>query len=58
MTVKYDLVQNDISKRKKTDLSFLSENVAKKVIKFHSSFDQYTETPLIELKELAKYIGI
>ncbi|MGD9569232.1 MAG: diaminopropionate ammonia-lyase [Sedimentibacter sp.] len=58
MTVKYDLVQNDISKRKKTDLSFLSENVAKKVIKFHSSFDQYTETSLVELKELASYLGL
>lgn len=58
MTVKYDLVQNDISKRKKPDLDFLSENVAKKVLKFHSSFDQYSETPLVELKELAKYLGL
>lgn len=58
MTVKYDLVQNDISKRTKPDLDFLSEKVAKKVLKFHSSFDQYTETPLVELKELAKYLGL
>ncbi len=58
MTVKYDLVQNDISNRKKPELDFLSENVAKKVLKFHSSFDQYTETPLVELKELAKYLGL
>ena len=58
MTVKYDLVQNNISKRQKADLSFLSEDVAKKVLKFHSSFDQYTETPLVELKELAKYLGL
>lgn len=58
MTVKYDLVQNDISKREKTNLDFLNEDVAKKVLKYHSSFEQYTETPLVELKELAKYLGL
>ncbi len=58
MTVKYDLVQNDISTREIADLSFLSEDVAKKVLKFHSSFGQYAETPLVELKELAKYLGL
>lgn len=58
MTVKYDLVQNDISTREIADLSFLNEDVAKKVLKFHSSFEQYAETPLVELKELAKYLGL
>ncbi len=58
MTVKYDLVQNDISTRKKADLSFLNEDIAKRVLKFHSSFEQYAETPLVELKELAKYLGL
>lgn len=58
MTVKFDLVQNDISKREKTDLSFLNEDVAKKILKYHSSFEQYTETPLVELKELSKYLGL
>lgn len=58
MTVKYDLVQNDISTREKADLSFLNEDVAKKVLKFHSSFEQYAETPLVELKELARYLGL
>ncbi|HAQ39565.1 MAG TPA: diaminopropionate ammonia-lyase [Clostridiales bacterium] len=58
MAVKYDLVQNDISKRKKTNLDFLNEDVAKKVLKYHSSFEQYTETPLVELKELAEYLGL
>ncbi|WP_313341670.1 diaminopropionate ammonia-lyase [Sedimentibacter sp.] len=58
MTFKYDLVQNDISKREKTDLSFVNEETAKKVLKYHSSFDQYTETPLVELKELAKHLGL
>jgi len=58
MTVKYDLVQNNISIREIADLSFLNEDVAKKVLKFHSSFEQYEETPLVELKELAKYLGL
>jgi len=58
MTEKYELVQNDIAKRKKTSLDFLNEDTAKKVLKFHSSFQQYTQTPLVELKELANYLGI
>lgn len=58
MIGKYDLVQNDISKREKANLDFLDVDVAKKVLKFHSSFEQYTETPLVELKELAKYLGV
>jgi len=56
--VKYELVSNDITKRKKASLDFLNEEVAKKTFKFHSSFNQYAETPLVELKELAKYIGL
>jgi diaminopropionate ammonia-lyase len=58
VTVKYELVMNDITKRKKVSLDFLNEEIAKKTLKFHSSFEQYTETPLVELKELAKYIGL
>lgn len=41
MTVKYELVQNDIAKREKTDLSLMNEEAAKKVFKYHSSFEQY-----------------
>lgn len=58
MTEKYQLVSNDTSKRKKASLEFLNEDIAKKTLKFHSSFDQYTETPLADLSELAKYLGI
>lgn len=58
MTVKFDLVQNDISKREKADITMLNEDAAKKVIKYHKSFEQYSETPLVELKELAKYLGL
>jgi diaminopropionate ammonia-lyase len=58
MPEKYQIVTNDVSKRKKTSLDFLNEEIAKKTLKFHSSFEQYTETPLVELKELANYLGI
>ncbi|MBP1925780.1 diaminopropionate ammonia-lyase [Sedimentibacter acidaminivorans] len=54
----YELVKNDVTKRKKVSLDFLNEEVAKKTLKFHSSFEQYTETPLVELNELSKYIGL
>lgn len=58
MNTKYEMVANDIKKRKKADLSFLSEDMAKKVLKFHKSFPQYSETPLVELKNLADYLKI
>lgn len=58
MSEKYGLVKNDVTKRKKVSLDFLNEEVAKKTLKFHSSFEQYTETPLVYLKELSKYIGL
>lgn len=58
MTVKYGIVKNDISKREKVSLDFLNEDIAKRTIKYHSSFDQYSETPLVELKELAKHLGL
>lgn len=54
----YELVQNDITTRGDVSLDFLNEDVAKKTKKFHESFDQYEETPLVELKNLAKYLGL
>lgn len=58
MTEKYKIVTNDTLKREKVSLDFLNKDIAKKTLKFHSSFDQYTETPLVHLKELAKYLGL
>ncbi|HBR04121.1 MAG TPA: diaminopropionate ammonia-lyase [Ruminiclostridium sp.] len=58
MEEKYEWVTNDTSERANTSLDFLNENIAKKVLQFHSSFEQYSETPLVELKELAKYLGL
>lgn len=43
--------ENDVS-------SFLSEKEIKKVREFHRSFPKYEETPLVELKNLAKNIGL
>ncbi|NLW24795.1 MAG: diaminopropionate ammonia-lyase [Clostridia bacterium] len=55
---KFQLVTNDVKKREKVSLDFLNEDLAKKTLKFHSSFEQYSETPLVELKELAKHLGL
>lgn len=43
---------------KNVDTSFLSEEVAQKAMDFHKSFPQYEKTPLVELKNLSKEIGI
>lgn len=43
---------------KDVDTSFLSEEVAQKAMDFHKSFPQYEKTPLVELKNLSKEIGI
>ncbi|MGO3751953.1 MAG: diaminopropionate ammonia-lyase [Peptoniphilaceae bacterium] len=55
---KYNIVLNDLSKREKTSLDFINEDVVKKTKNFHSSFEQYEETPLVELKNLAKFFGV
>jgi diaminopropionate ammonia-lyase len=39
-------------------IDILEIEEAKKVRKFHESFPMYAETPLVELGELAKYLGI
>jgi len=58
MKGKYKLVSNNTSNREKVSLDFLNKDVAKKTLKFHSSFEQYAETPLVELKQLSKYLGL
>lgn len=39
-------------------LNFLSRNEIEKTKDFHSSFPQYKETPLVNLDNLGKYIGL
>lgn len=41
-----------------TSLDFLNIDVAKKAQKFHSSFQNYSATPLTELRNLASTIGV
>ncbi len=56
----FELIKNPKSadEKKKLDLSFINETVAKKAQSFHSSFPQYKETPLCELKNLAGQLGV
>ncbi|NLK20720.1 MAG: diaminopropionate ammonia-lyase [Epulopiscium sp.] len=42
----------------KFNIDFLNLDEAKKVHTFHASFPVYAETPLVELKNLAKQIGV
>nr|WP_200779472.1 diaminopropionate ammonia-lyase [Anaerosphaera aminiphila] len=46
------------NKIKNEDISFLNRDVAEKVKGFHSSFPQYSQTPLVELKNLSEHLGI
>lgn len=52
------LVQYQRKQGEKYDLSFMSLENAKKVQKFHAGFPMYQETPLTELKEMAKALGL
>lgn len=58
MDERYKIVSNDISKKEKADLKFANVDMAKKTLKFHSSFEQYSKTPLVELKNLSKHLGL
>lgn len=52
------LIQYQRKQGNKSDLSFMSLENAKKVQSFHASFPMYRETPLTELKETAKALGL
>lgn len=43
---------------KEKSINFLSENEIKKVRRFHKSFPQYKETPLVNLEKLAEKLGV
>lgn len=49
---------NDLDSREKTSLDFINEEVVNNAQKFHSSFEQYEPTPLVELKNLANLLGV
>lgn len=52
------LIQYQRKQGKKSDLSFMSLENAKKVQNFHASFPMYRATPLTELKETADNLGL
>lgn len=55
---KFDIVHYDRKKGQKKSLEHLNLQVAKKACHFHSSFDAYEVTPLVNLKELAKNLKV
>lgn len=58
MKEEFKLVQYDRKTGQKYNLDFLGLGSAKEVHHFHASFPVYKETPLAELKETAKDMGL
>lgn len=58
MEESYRIVLNNQEAKDRVDLSFINQDVTAKAHKFHSSFPQYSVTPLVELKNLAKLFGV
>ena len=50
--------ENKMPKTDDKNLPIMSIEEVKKAKTFHQSFPQYTQTPLSELKEMAKYLGL
>lgn len=50
--------QNTMLEGSKISVDFLGEEEMQKAKKFHQSFPQYTKTPLVNLDNLAKYLGV
>lgn len=55
---KFKWIMRQRKQAKMTDLKAFSEQQARKVQAFHSSFKEYRPTPLTELKHLAEQLGI
>jgi len=58
MVEQFKNVRCETKKEKKESLDFLNIDVARKAQKFHSSFPNYSMTPLTELKNLANTLGL
>lgn len=58
MSEDFKCIKYNRSDQKKVSLDFLNLETARKVQRFHSSFDVYKPTPLIELKNLAVNFGL
>lgn len=51
-------VKNEMPKTEDKYLSLMNQENMKKARKFHKSFPQYSETPLVELTKMADYLGL
>ena len=58
MNETFKLVSFDRSKQQTADLTFLNQQQAEKIQKFHASFPVYAPTPLVEMKDTAKALGL
>lgn len=56
--IKYNLFDIRSKKEEKTNVDYMSGSVIEGVRSFHNSFDEYSITPLHELKNLSNYLGI
>lgn len=54
----FEIVARQRKLGKKPSVNYLNEETANKARNYHKSFPVYKETPLRELKQLAKHIGI
>lgn len=51
-------VKNEMPKTEDKYLPLMNQENMKKARKFHKSFPQYSETPLVELTKMADYLGL
>lgn len=54
----FEIIKNPKAGKLEISLDFIDEKNARRAKKFHSSFPQYKETPLWELKNLAGELGV
>lgn len=54
----FKIVQFERKDGKKFPLDILNKNISKEVMSFHQSFPMYTQTPLRDMKNLAKELGL
>lgn len=54
----FEMISNKINNKEKPSVEFLGKKVAEKTKRFHESFPMYKKTPLKELKNLAKMLGV
>lgn len=54
----FKIVQFERKTGEKSSLDMITENVSKDVMDFHKSFPMYSETPLRDMKNLARELGL